>query len=175
VVHDVPWLLEREYRQHRLLDRRLPATFAAWRAAAGAPLEREGCELSARTMKMVVHPAEVEAWARRVRCEIDDAARSDLARLLWQAEANSLQAARARAHRQRSISSCRFTAVRAPRTYCGVLQIGALEFYSARATHLNLIERPTKASSRPRPSGHELRRASRGPNRNRVRAFRWMS
>jgi hypothetical protein len=125
VVRVVPWLLEREYRQHRLLDSKLPATFAAWRAAAGAPLEREGCELSARTVKMVVHPAEVEAWARRVRCEIDDAARSDLARLLWQAEANSLQAARARAHRQRSISSCRFAAVRAPRTYCGILQIGA--------------------------------------------------
>jgi hypothetical protein len=148
VVRVVPWLLEREYRQHRLLDSELPATFAAWRAAAGARLEREGCELSTRTVKMVVHPAEVEAWAQRVRCEIDDTARSDLARLLWQAEANSLQAARARAHRQRSISSCRSqpSGHRAPIVeFCRLARL-PLEFYSARATHLNLIERPTKTS-----------------------------
>jgi hypothetical protein len=37
----VSWFLEREYRQHRVLDDELPATYAKWRPIVEARLQRK--------------------------------------------------------------------------------------------------------------------------------------
>jgi hypothetical protein len=59
----VPWLLEREYRQHRALDDELPATYAKWLVTVDARLEREAGETRLRIVKVVIHPGEIETWA----------------------------------------------------------------------------------------------------------------
>jgi hypothetical protein len=61
----VSWLLERDYRRHRVLDDELPTTYAKWR---------------------VVHPGEIENWARHAGRKVNEQGRSDFADLMWQTE-----------------------------------------------------------------------------------------
>ena len=80
----VPWLLEREYRQHRMLDvEGLPPTFEAWHAIAIAWAERRCFGRRQRTARVVVHPAELEAWARATGRRIDEQARQEFAQMIW--------------------------------------------------------------------------------------------
>jgi hypothetical protein len=67
----VSWLLEREYRQHRTLDADLPATYTKWLANLDKRLQQEADEANRRIIKMVVHPAEIENWARRAVSETE--------------------------------------------------------------------------------------------------------
>jgi hypothetical protein len=84
----VPWLLEREYQQHRNLDHDgLPETFAAWHEIADAQAEQLFCETGRRIVKVVVHPGELEEWARRTEQVVSAQVRSDFAEILWHAEA----------------------------------------------------------------------------------------
>lgn len=86
MVQVMPWLLEREYRQHRNLDYEgLPETFAAWCDSASVA----GYQMRARrrkVVKVVIHPGELEEWARRTGHAINAEARSDFAQLLWRCE-----------------------------------------------------------------------------------------
>ena len=73
MVQVMPWLLEREYQQHRNLDYYgLPETFAAWRELASALAGKLSRVTGRRIVKVVIHPGELEEWARRkgraVRC-----------------------------------------------------------------------------------------------------------
>jgi hypothetical protein len=86
MVQVMPWLLEREYQQHRNLDYEgLPETFAAWREAASSPMRKD----RRRLVKVVVHPSELEEWARRRGRAVSARARSDFAERLWEAETRS--------------------------------------------------------------------------------------
>jgi hypothetical protein len=86
----VPWLLEREYQQHRNLDHDgLPETFAAWHEIADAQAEQLSCETGRRIVKVVVHPGELEEWARRRKLVVNSRLRSDFADMLWQVEAHT--------------------------------------------------------------------------------------
>ena len=82
----VSWLLEREYRQHRALDADLPATYTKWLASLDKRLQQEADEANRRIIKMVVHPAEIENWARRAGRQINEQARSDFVDFIWQKE-----------------------------------------------------------------------------------------
>jgi hypothetical protein len=84
----VSWLLEREYRLHKLLDLNLPETFSKWRATVDARVQRKGCETPERIVKVVIHPGEIETWARHEGCPVNEQARSDYADLLWRIEAD---------------------------------------------------------------------------------------
>jgi hypothetical protein len=84
----VSWLLEREYRLHRLLDINLPETFSRWRATVDARVQRKGCETPERIVKVVIHPGETETWARHEGRPVNEQARSDYADLLWRIEAD---------------------------------------------------------------------------------------
>jgi hypothetical protein len=80
----VPWLLEREYRRHRVLDADLPLTYAKWLASLDKRLEQEADEPKhGRIVKVVIHPAEIATWARREGREVNERSRSDYADLLW--------------------------------------------------------------------------------------------
>ena len=62
----IPWLLEREYQQHRNLDYYgLPETFEEWREAANALAYQLSRVTGRRVVKVVIHPGELEEWARR--------------------------------------------------------------------------------------------------------------
>jgi hypothetical protein len=50
----VSWLLDREYRLHRLLDINLPETFSEWLATVDASVQRKGCETYQRIVKVVI-------------------------------------------------------------------------------------------------------------------------
>lgn len=82
----VSWLLEREYRRHRVLDDELPATYAKWLATVDTRLQREAGETRVRIVKVVVHPGEIENWARHAGRQVNEQARSDFADSLWQTE-----------------------------------------------------------------------------------------
>jgi hypothetical protein len=86
MVAIMPWLLEREYRQHRNLDYYgLPETFAVWRETACIA----GYGVRARpkrVVKVIIHPGELEEWARQTGQAVSARARSDFAEMLWQAE-----------------------------------------------------------------------------------------
>lgn len=88
----LPWLLEREYRQHRSLDRlELPETFDQWheserrRAQVLSRFDRQ------RIVKMVIHPGELETWALMTGRPVTSEARIAFAQMLWnEAEAHHL-------------------------------------------------------------------------------------
>ncbi|MGC1409211.1 MAG: hypothetical protein WA864_09750 [Acetobacteraceae bacterium] len=83
----IPWLLEREYQQHRNLDYYgLPETFEEWQEVAGALADQLSRVTSRRLVKMVIHPGELEEWARRKGRAVSTEVRTDFARALWQAE-----------------------------------------------------------------------------------------
>ena len=64
MVQVVPWLVEREYQQHKNLNYEvLPETFAAWREKADAGANRLAHAHSERVVKVVIHPRELEDWA----------------------------------------------------------------------------------------------------------------
>ena len=62
----MPWLLEREYRQHRNLDfEGLPETFAVWRETASDAGYRARARRR-RVVKVVIYPGELEEWEWRL-------------------------------------------------------------------------------------------------------------
>ena len=86
MVEVMPWLLEREYRQHRNLDYNgLPETFAVWRETANIAGYRVRAR-HRRVVKVIIHPGELEEWARQTGQAVSARTRSDFAQMLWQAE-----------------------------------------------------------------------------------------
>jgi hypothetical protein len=84
VVVIIPWLLEREYRQHRGLDPTgLPKTFVSWRKEAQARAVRMARLRVGRVVRVVIHPGELEAWARHAERPVDDEARFNFAEIVW--------------------------------------------------------------------------------------------
>jgi hypothetical protein len=91
----VPWLLEREYRRHRVLDAELPLTYAKWLASLDKRLEQEADEPKhGRIVKVVIHPAEIATWARREGREVNERSRSHYADLLWRIDDGRRRAGR---------------------------------------------------------------------------------
>jgi hypothetical protein len=90
----IPWLLPREYRQHRILDPDgLTPTFKGWHAVAIRQATREArAGRRPRIVKVVIHPAELEAWSRETGCRIDGQTRADFLEMVWQAERDGLLA-----------------------------------------------------------------------------------
>ena len=87
MVQVMPWLLEREYQQHRNLDYYgLPETFAAWQELASALAGKLSRVTGWRVVKVVIHPGELEEWARRKGRPVDARVRSDFAGTLWRTE-----------------------------------------------------------------------------------------
>ena len=83
----IPWLLAREYQQHRNLDYYgLPETFEAWRDVASALADQLSRVTGRRAVKVVLHPGELEEWARRKGRAVSTEVRADFARTLWRAE-----------------------------------------------------------------------------------------
>ena len=86
----IPWLLVREYQQHRNLDYYgLPETFEEWREAANALADQLARVTGRRIVKVVIHPGELEEWARRQERAVSAQVRSEFARTVWRAEATS--------------------------------------------------------------------------------------
>jgi hypothetical protein len=83
----VSWLLEREYRQHRVLDPALPTTYTKWLATTDR-VQRENDEKRERVVKVVIHPGEIATWAYREAREVNERARSDYAVFMWRLETN---------------------------------------------------------------------------------------
>ena len=84
VVVIIPWLLEREYQQHRGLDLTgLPKTFVAWRKEAQARAAKMTRLRVGRVVRVVIHPGELEAWARHAERPVDDEARFNFAEIVW--------------------------------------------------------------------------------------------
>jgi hypothetical protein len=80
----IPWLLEREYPQHRRLDPTgLPKTFVEWRNAAQARAARMTRLSVGCVARVVIHPSELETWARQAGYPIDDDARFSFAEIVW--------------------------------------------------------------------------------------------
>ena len=78
------WLLEREYRQHRGLDPTgLPKTFLAWRKEAQARATTTVRLRVGRVARVIIHPGELEAWARQAERPVDDEARFNFAEIVW--------------------------------------------------------------------------------------------
>ena len=83
----IPWLLEREYQQHRNLDYYgLPETFEGWHETANALADQLSRVTGRRVVKVVVHPGELEEWARRKGRAVSAKVRSDFAETLWRTE-----------------------------------------------------------------------------------------
>ena len=75
MVQVIPWLLEREYRQHRSLDQRdLPDRYSEWLTKL-TRVVAELAETGRRVVKMVVHPGELELWAQQSSLSVNDATR----------------------------------------------------------------------------------------------------
>jgi hypothetical protein len=86
----IPWLLAREYQQHRNLDYYgLPETFEEWRETASALADQLSRVTRRRLVKVVIHPGELEEWARRKGQAVSAQMRSDFARAVWRADATS--------------------------------------------------------------------------------------
>ena len=76
----IPWLLVREYQQHRNLDYYgLPETFEEWREAADALADQLARVTGRRVVKVVIHPGELEEWARRQGRAVSAQVRSEFA------------------------------------------------------------------------------------------------
>ena len=83
----IPWLLAREYQQHRNLDYYgLPEKFEEWRDIAKALNEQLSRVTGRRVVKVVIHPGELEEWARRKGRAVSAQVRSDFAGTLWRTE-----------------------------------------------------------------------------------------
>jgi hypothetical protein len=83
----IPWLLVREYQQHRNLDYYgLPETFEEWREMASALADQLSRVTRRRFVKVVIHPGELEEWARRRGQAVSAKMRSDFAEALWRTE-----------------------------------------------------------------------------------------
>jgi hypothetical protein len=82
----VSWLLEREYRQHRMLDDELPTTYREWLSSMDHLLQRKAGQAHKRTVKVVIHPGEIETWARHEGREVNEQTRSDYTHLLRRRE-----------------------------------------------------------------------------------------
>ena len=83
----IPWLLEREYQQHRNLDYYgLPETFEEWHDTANALADQLSRVTGRRVVKVVIHPGELEEWARRQGRVVSAQVRSRFAEMLWQAD-----------------------------------------------------------------------------------------
>jgi hypothetical protein len=81
----IPWLLEREYQQHRSLDcYGLPEKFAGWRETASALADQLSGVTGRRVVKVVIHPGELEELARRMGRAVSAKMRSDFAETLCQ-------------------------------------------------------------------------------------------
>jgi hypothetical protein len=93
----VSWLLEREYRQHRVLDAELPTTYSRWLTNVDARLQRETGETRQRIVKVVIHPAEIETWAHHAGRQVNDGARLDFADSLWRKDDGRRRAGRDKA------------------------------------------------------------------------------
>ena len=84
----IPWLLEREYQQHRNLDYYgLPETFEEWRETASVLADQLSRVTRRRVVKVVIHPGELEEWARRKGQAVSAQMRSDFARAVRRTEA----------------------------------------------------------------------------------------
>jgi hypothetical protein len=88
----ISWILEREYRRHRMLDDELPATYAKWQALADARLQRDPGDIRPRIVRVVIHPDEIETWANNTGRQVNEQARSDYADLMWQKERDNWRA-----------------------------------------------------------------------------------
>ena len=87
MAHVIPWLLEREYQQHRNLDYYgLPETFEGWHETANALADQLSRVTGRRVVKVVVHPGELEEWARRKGRAVSAKGRSNFAETLWRTE-----------------------------------------------------------------------------------------
>jgi hypothetical protein len=87
----IPWLLAREYQQHRNLDYYgLPETFEEWRETASELADQLSHVTGRRIVKVVIHPGELEEWARRHGRVVSAQVRSRFAEMLWQAESAGL-------------------------------------------------------------------------------------
>lgn len=87
----IPWLLEREYQQHRNLDYYgLPETFEEWCETASELADQLSRVTGRRVVKVVIHPGELEEWARRQGRVVSAQVRSRFAEVLWQAESAGL-------------------------------------------------------------------------------------
>jgi hypothetical protein len=76
--------LEREYRQHRRLDPAgLPKTFIEWRTEAQNRAARMARLRVGRVVRVVIHPSELETWARQAGRPVDDDARFNFAEIVW--------------------------------------------------------------------------------------------
>jgi hypothetical protein len=83
----IPYLLEREYQQHRNLDYYgLPATFEEGREAANALAYQLSRVTGRRVVKVVIHPGELEEWARREGFAVSAKVRLNFAATLWRTE-----------------------------------------------------------------------------------------
>jgi hypothetical protein len=79
--------LAREYQQHRNLDYYgLPETFEAWREIASELADQLSRVTGRRIVKVVIHPGELEEFARRQGRAMSAQVRSRFAEMLWQAE-----------------------------------------------------------------------------------------
>ena len=80
----VPWILGREYAQHRSLDPDgLPERFEDWCTAQKRICGMLAEVLRQRVVRVVIRPRELESWAMRHGVAIDDGARAQLAADLW--------------------------------------------------------------------------------------------
>lgn len=83
----IPWLLEREYQPHRNLDYYgLPEVFEEWRETANTLADQLSRLTGRRVVKVVVHPGELEEWARRKGRAVSAKVRSHFAETLWRTE-----------------------------------------------------------------------------------------
>lgn len=83
----IPWLSVREYQQHRNLDYYgLPKSFEEWRETANALAYQLSRVTGRRVVKVVIHPGELEEWARRKGRAVSAKVRADFADTLWRAE-----------------------------------------------------------------------------------------
>jgi hypothetical protein len=74
-------------RRHRNLDYYgLPETFEEWREAANALAYQLSRVTSRRVVKVVIHPGELEEWARRKGRAVSAQVRLDFAVTLWRTE-----------------------------------------------------------------------------------------
>ena len=82
----------------------LPETFEVWQAAALARAERDASAAGRRLVRVLIHPAELETWARDRGRQVDERTRADFAEVLWRADVDRWRAGAATAYRRGSPS-----------------------------------------------------------------------
>lgn len=81
----VPWLLQREYAQHRSIDAGLPLDFRDWRDEQRRKVSRLKRANGRHVVRMVIHPDELAAWSRQTGRRLNEETRTALAEELWSA------------------------------------------------------------------------------------------